>query len=129
QEIAVTAQRQDAAPGLRDGEAEGDGDGAAHRPPEREVERRVAGVGDVPGGRAEPADDQHPAALGEDRLDDVAPAQREVFALLGHCSDFPNVLLPMTRCAISTATEMPPSKARRAACSTVSPMRDASSTG
>src|SRR5262249_5376076 len=119
---------------LGQGEAEGEGDRAAHRTPHREVQGIVAGGGNVPRRRAEPSDDQRLAAALEDRCDDGAATQREALALLAHGSPSPSaappkVLVPMTLWPISTAAEIPPSKAMRAAASTVSPTREASSTG
>jgi hypothetical protein len=73
QHLAVAGDDEHPAPRLREREAEAHHRGLPHRAPQREAERRIAGGGDVPRGRAEPGNHQQLAPILEQLLYDFAP--------------------------------------------------------
>src|SRR6185503_14180748 len=97
QHFAVAGDHQHAALRLRERKPEADHRRLAHSAPQREVERRIPCRGDVPGGRAQAGDDQKVLPAGKKLFDYVTPLHREVWSW--------KLLIPITRCGISTATE------------------------
>ena len=112
--FAVAGDDEDFSGWLGEGEAEADHGGAAHAAPEGKVFRAVAGCGDVPGRGAEPGDDEHVAAVGEDGAAEVAPVE------FGHGDQsLPKVLAPRRRWPRRVAVGRKVLKAMRSAASTV----------
>ena len=118
QHVAIAGQHGDAAIGLRQSEPEADHRGAAHRAPQIEVERMIAGRGDVIGRRAQPADDEQIAAVDQQLPYEVAPVEHHRV----HC------LRPISRCDSRIATWRLPSNAMSQPAPTISSTASASST-
>src|SRR5215208_632500 len=112
EEFAVPGDDEHRPSWLREGEPEPDHRGAAHRAPKVEVERMIAGGGDVVGRRAEPGDDQEVAPVLQEPRDGGAPVEG-----LRH---FANTLAPMRRCERSTAVAVSASNVMMAAAPTTS---------
>src|SRR5207247_7018109 len=93
QHLAIPGDHQHSSPGLSQRKPEADHRRLAHRAPERKVERRVTGGGDIPGGRAQSGDHLKVASLGKQGFDYFAPMQGHSWKLL----------TPMTSCEINTA--------------------------
>ena len=110
QHIAVAGDDGDAAVGPRQRQPEPDHRGAAHGAPEIEVERMVAGRGDIPGRRAEPADDQQIAAVDEKLPHEIPPVEHHRV----HC------LRPISRCDNRIAIWRLPSNAMSQPAPTIS---------
>src|SRR4051794_18662613 len=110
EELAVAGDDEHRASRLREGEPEPDHRGAAHRAPKIEVERMIAGGGDVVGRRAEPGDDQEVAPALQEPRDGGAPVERR--------RHFANTLAPMRRCERSTAVAVSASNVMAAAPTT-----------
>src|SRR5579883_342334 len=114
QHLAIAGQHQHPPVGAGERKAEADHCRPAHRAPEIEVERPVAGRRGVVGGGAEPGDHQQIARLAQQRGDHGAAVKRSV---VPHCT---NTLAPISRWPSSTATGTWLSKASAAAATTVS---------
>src|SRR5215212_5557341 len=112
EELAVPGDDEHRPSRLREGEPEPDHRGAAHRAPKVEVERMIAGGGDVVGRRAEPGDDQEVAPALQEPRDGGAPVERR--------RHFANTLAPMRRCERSTAVAVSASNVMMAAAPTTS---------
>src|SRR5271154_5224123 len=86
--VAVARDRDDAAAGLRQSKPKRDHRGAAHRAPQIEIQRMVAGRGNVISGGAKPGYDQKIVAVDEDLPHEIAPLKHYFV----HC------LRPISRC-------------------------------
>ena len=96
QHLAVARHHQHAAVRLGEGQSEAGHGRPAHRRPEVEVERGVAGRGHVIGGIAEAGDDEPIAAVAEHPGGGGSAVEER-----GHLS---KLFVPMTRWPMSTAT-------------------------
>ncbi len=94
EEVAVAGDHGDAAVGPRQRKSKPDHRGAAHRAPQIEIERMVAGRCGIVSRRAKPGDDEKIATVGQKLLHEVAAVKHHRV----HC------LRPISRCDNRIAT-------------------------
>ena len=127
QGFAVAGQHRDPARGLRERQAEADHGGAAHRPPEIEIERMIAAGGGIVSRRTEPGDDEQIAPLGQHLFHECAaierrPIHHRLVHHLVHC------LRPISRCDRMMATGRSPLNAMSHPAATTSSTSSGAST-